>query len=206
MNAPPPSEPIDQTSNPDAIALRAAISVLQVQRQRALADLQTLEQQKQQATAHPEAFAQALMDGTVRARQPQGVLGAPEDSASEDSGTEIHDVGSSKDGSEEVKGSKKLGKAAKERKGGSVGPPTFGQIPAPQNIVRTPPINWAKYHVAGEALDMLHQEQQQRPDPGLPLRDLGSRPPEHQIAAPYSPWKDNVPHGPTRARPDSKKG
>jgi hypothetical protein len=191
METAPPPEPIDESTNPDAIALRAAISVLQVQRQRALQDLRTLEQQREAAVGQPDEFATALAQGKVRSKTTQGMLGAPEDSSSEDSDSDTKDAG------------KKRGKASEETKDSA---PAFGQIPAPQNIVRCPPINWSKYHVAGEALDRLHHEQQVRPDPGLPPRDPTVRPPEHHIAAPFSPWKDKVPDGPSKTKMDPKRG
>lgn len=178
MEKPPAPEAINESTNPDAIALRAAISVLQVQRQRALQDLQTLEQQRETASANAEEFAKALAEGKVRSATPQGILGTWQDpSDSDDSDADTPDDA-----------------AKKKRANAKAAPkaPTFGQIPAPQNIVRCPPINWAKYHVAGDALDKLHLEQQLRPDPGLPSRDPAGRAPEHHIAAPYSPWKDKL--------------
>lgn len=84
--------------------------------------------------------------------------------------------------------------------------PRFGVIPGPQNIVRTPPINWAKYHIVGESLDKLHEEQKARPIPGQPRRDGDPlRAPEHIIAAPYNPWSDKLSDSPMRTRSFSKK-
>lgn len=72
----------------------------------------------------------------------------------------------------------------------------FGDIPSSQNVVRMPPINWAQYHIVGESLDKLHEEQRVRPSPGQPARDEDLRPreraPESVIAAPYNPWTDKV--------------
>ena len=33
------------------------------------------------------------------------------------------------------------------------------EIPIPQNVVRAPPINWAKYQVVGDSLEKLHKDQ-----------------------------------------------
>lgn len=61
-------------------------------------------------------------------------------------------------------------------------------IPGPQKIVRMPPINWDKYHVASEPLERMHLAQQLRPGdhPGT----LHSR--ESVIAAEYDALYDHV--------------
>ncbi|KAK4128394.1 hypothetical protein N657DRAFT_638863 [Parathielavia appendiculata] len=64
--APPPAQPIDFDSNPDVLALKSAISILQLQRARATADLQSLRRAKEAALANPEAFAADLAAGNVR--------------------------------------------------------------------------------------------------------------------------------------------
>lgn len=48
-------------------------------------------------------------------------------------------------------------------------------------MVRCPPIEWAKYHVVGEALDKLHMEQQD-----------GAQGTESVIAGPYNPFVDRL--------------
>jgi hypothetical protein len=58
---PPAPEPIDFESNPDAIALRSAISILQMQRQRAAADMQTLSKAKDEAVQDPEGYVNHLV-------------------------------------------------------------------------------------------------------------------------------------------------
>ena len=159
--------PISESDNSDAIALRSAISILQIQRQQAVRDLKTLEQQKNLATSDPEKFATVLASGGVKKTSKDDVLGLWS--------TEYMDD-----------------QAVPDEKGLKVlGDPAFGPFPKPQNIVRCPPINWAKYHIVGEALDKLHEEQVSHPTLGEPQRDteLG-RPPEHMIAAPYRPWTD----------------
>lgn len=64
--APPPTQPIDFDSNPDVLALKSAISILQLQRARATADIQSLSRARDAALAHPEAFAADLGAGRVR--------------------------------------------------------------------------------------------------------------------------------------------
>ncbi|KAL7797820.1 hypothetical protein V8C43DRAFT_277069 [Trichoderma afarasin] len=68
---PPPSKPIEFESNPDVIALKSAIAVLQMQRMRATADIQALSQIKNEAVEHPDEFARDLAMGKVgRGAQP----------------------------------------------------------------------------------------------------------------------------------------
>lgn len=75
----PGPEPIDFDSNPDTIALKSAISVLQLQRQRAVADMQALSRAKDEAVGDPEAFVSDLVAGKVN--KPQG---AGDDNGSDD--------------------------------------------------------------------------------------------------------------------------
>lgn len=78
---PPAPEPIDFSANPDAIALKSAISVLQVQRQRATADIQALSRAKDDAVRDPEAFVSDLVAGKVNAPQSQLSLNLDDDDA-----------------------------------------------------------------------------------------------------------------------------
>ncbi|KAI9883367.1 MAG: hypothetical protein M1823_004857 [Watsoniomyces obsoletus] len=144
----------------DAIALRAAMSVLELQRERCKADLKKLEQIKDQALANPEAFLEDLRIGRLRHEGDQRAL------------------------------------VSFNGRGSSTGAPnqtmsSFGTIPSPQNVVRCPPINWAKYRVVGEALDKLHAEQTRFPDGGEPPRSA-VRAPEALIACPYRPMADHM--------------
>ncbi|MCJ1434660.1 hypothetical protein MMC27_004029 [Xylographa pallens] len=176
--------PISECDNPDAIALRSAISVLQIQRQRTLRDLQTLERQKTIAVADPERFVHELSSGSVKSASSRGILGGENsDSDSLENQTDL-----SRDHLSIQEGT------------------SFGIIPAPQNIVRCPPVNWAKYHIVGEALDNLHEEQRSRPSSGEPQRDFEIfRESEHVVAAPYRPWADKIPASPARTRSIDKK-
>ncbi len=68
---PPPAEPIAFDDNPDVLALKSAISILQLQRARATADMQALNRAKAAALANPGAFVADLATGRV------GVEGDP---------------------------------------------------------------------------------------------------------------------------------
>ncbi|KAF3056327.1 hypothetical protein GL218_06758 [Daldinia childiae] len=63
--APPPPEPIDFDNNPDVLALKSAISILQLQRRKAAADMALLSRVKTAALAEPEAFVRDLTTGRV---------------------------------------------------------------------------------------------------------------------------------------------
>ena len=158
----PPPVPISESTNSDAIALRAALSVLQLQRLRAVQDLQTLERQKLAATADPEAFSRALTEGKIATSKDERVLA---DFVSSQDVEGNHDSPQPESKTDEV-----------DRKGFHS---EFGTIPSAQNIARCPPITWEKYHVVGEVLDKLHNEQQ-------------AATPE--VTAAYSPWKDKLPN------------
>lgn len=62
---PPASRPIEFETNPDVIALRSAITVLQMQKSRATADIQTLSQIKNDAIEHPDEFIRDLAQGRI---------------------------------------------------------------------------------------------------------------------------------------------
>lgn len=185
---PRPLLPFSESDNPDAIALRSALSILQIQRQQALHDLKTLERQKHIAAADPEAFAAALMAGRVKtARKGGDGFGI---SPRPDLFTTLADEAAADENQTED---------ADETERPASSPPgsKFEDMPGPQDVIRAPPINWAKYHIIGEPLDRLHEEQKARPTPGQPRRGGGEiqSAPKHVIAAPYSPWTDKLPPG-----------
>lgn len=189
-----PLLPFSESDNPDAIALRSALSILHLQRQNALRDLKTLERQKHIARADPEAFAADALAGRVKTARSSG-LGSST-SSSIITPQQDHVLAMNHHGenlSLESQRSKK-----------------FDDMPGPQNIIRAPPINWAKYQIVGEPLDRLHEEQKTRPTPGQPRRDADEDRPgpnHHVIAAPYSPWADKLSDGQAgRTRSLFKKG
>ncbi|KAI4236850.1 MAG: hypothetical protein L6R40_006039 [Gallowayella cf. fulva] len=174
----PPLQPFSESDNPDAIALRSAIAILQLQRQQTLRDLVSLERQKKLAVASPEGFAKAVATGEIKTRS-TGPLGFPTGFAPPQSQ-------SADDGNEEQQAS---GTQTRDNAVHSA----FEDIPAPQSIVRCPPVNWAKYHVLGQPLDDLHEEQRRRPVDGHGKQnDAPARGEEHVIAAPYNPFKDRL--------------
>ncbi|KAI4186744.1 MAG: hypothetical protein L6R41_003291 [Letrouitia leprolyta] len=173
----PPLEPFSESDNPDAIALRSALSILQIQRQQALQDLKTLEHQKKVAADDPEGFSKAAAAGKIRT-QSSGVLGSEPGF----SPSPLQAPGVSQD--EDLTKNTTNSNASAGIK--------YGNVPGPQNVVRCPPINWAKYHVMGEPLDKLHEEKRRRPISDYSDADNPHTGGEHRIAAPYNPWKDNL--------------
>ncbi|KAJ5091140.1 hypothetical protein NUU61_006010 [Penicillium alfredii] len=165
----PPPVPISESENPDAIALRSAISILQLQKQQSLRDIQALDRMKEVAAADPEGFARELAAGRLRTEDHGAVIQFSEDD-SMDTGDED--------------------KSEKGADGDVTSGSKFGRIPPPQNVVRMPPINWAKYQVVGEPLDRMHEEQLRRPTSGEPRRREPA--PEHVLASPYRPLVDKL--------------
>ncbi|RAK79101.1 uncharacterized protein BO72DRAFT_51988 [Aspergillus fijiensis CBS 313.89] len=171
--AEPAPVPISESENPDAIALRSAISILQLQKQQSLRDIRTLDEMKRAAAADPEGFARELAAGNLTAKDKGGFINFSHDPTH---------GGEDEDEDDEMEDDSKEGKAS-----------GFGTIPPPQNVVRMPPINWAKYHVVGESLDKMHEEQRRRPSAGEPRRDESAqRAPEYLLASPYRPLTDKL--------------
>ena len=157
--------------------------------------MQTLEKQKEAAVANPEAFARDVASGKIKARGMRDILGPigemPPGLASVDSNLEGERATAVEEDAVEMDDSEDEDDKPTAEPGSA-----FGEIPSEQNVVRMPPINWAKYHIVGESLDKLHAEQRARPVAGQPLRDEDLKPrqraPEHVIAAPYDPWRDKL--------------
>ncbi|KAF7716603.1 Uncharacterized protein PECH_004413 [Penicillium ucsense] len=179
----PPPVPISESENPDAIALRSAISILQMQKQQTLRDIRSLDRLKEAAAADPEAFARELAGGRLRTEDRGTVIQFSEDDAMDTD--EENEQPEGFEGSQEKNGS------------GS----RFGRIPQPQNIVRMPPINWAKYQIVGEPLERMHEEQLRRPTPGEPRQQPA---PEYLLASPYRPLVDQLDSPPVRPARASK--
>lgn len=187
----PPSLPFSSEDSPDGIALRAALSSLQFQKQKAQQDIQTLDQIKKQAMADPERFRQELVAGRLKEQRPD--FGSIRD---------ILDAAEEGDDDEEVVfGARDEARNSQVAEVPDPQPSSFSQpaesanstppfppIPGPQDVVRMPPINWEKYHVVGEALDALHEQQRRWPG-STPGQERGR---EHALAAPYSPFYDKL--------------
>ena len=159
----PPAEPVSLEENPDAIAVRAAISILQLQRQQSLQDIRDLNKMKTAALKDPEAFLADLRAGKVSNRDKK-------DPTTHDNTEPLPSVN-----------------------GMPSGQSSFGTIPEPQNVVRAPAINWSKYHIVGEPLDKLHEAQRRRPDLGeAESEEYNDNRPDYVIAAPYRPFIDKL--------------
>ncbi|TAQ89546.1 hypothetical protein B7494_g2123 [Chlorociboria aeruginascens] len=171
----PPPEPITLESNPDAIALRSAIAILQLQSRNATKDIRTLQRIKERARENPDEFSKALMGGELNPRKEALFNPATYESDEE----------------EEANAAPQNGEKA------------WPQLPTPQNVVRCPPIKWTQYAIVGESLDKLHEDQKARPSEGMPqiLRPDGTlhyggdgqrRAYDTGVAAPYNPGKDKI--------------
>ena len=207
--SPPPPQPFSSEDATDAIALRAAISSLQFQKKKAQDDIRALEKIRKQALDDPEVFKNELAAGRLNERKPQiGDLRAildQADSDSEDGDGEHARLGASADDEEVSNGAQETTKlveipdsqpsrpttssSTRPPQTNAHNPPPFDSIPGPQNVVRMPYINWEKYHISGDALDSMHEQQRRWPGNFAYGQDRGR---EHVVAAPYSPWLDSL--------------
>lgn len=172
--------PIAEDTNPDVVALRAALDVLQLQRQRALRDIAALREGKEKAVADPQGFARSLERGELSSEGRGQVyeLRVPDIYAGGyDGEEEDEDETMGEDGGE---GQRLRGDG--EAKG------KFEPLPEAQDVVRCPPVNWDKYQVVGAALDRLHEEQRARPADG----NGGGGGLDHAVVAPYRPFIDGI--------------
>jgi hypothetical protein len=192
----PPPQPFSSEDSADAVALRAAISSLQFQKQKAQSDLQTLDALKKQALAEPQRYRRELVAGRLKEQRPdfgsiRDVLDAPEEEGDDDDevvlgAREEHELPTSRTGLQPGEQAARHDSTAQQGKDTDA---SFSRIPGPQNIVRMPPVNWDKYHIVGESLDALHEQQRKWPG-SLPGGDNRGR--EHSVAAPYSPFYDTL--------------
>lgn len=209
----PPPVPISESDNPDVIALRSAISILQIQKQQALKDIRTLDHLKQLADKDPEWFAREIL--ASREDNNGSTDGLPDLSNIGFGGA---DAEVEEEDEEEEEEEKEGAENQKQDGGKDISPSSLkGKIPKPQNVVRMPPINWAKYQIVGEPLDKMHQEQLLRPSSGEPRPydyDTTQQPrqqqlpqqraPEHVLAAPYRPLVDKL-ESPVKSKGGAKK-
>lgn len=142
LSRPPPSAefidqpealPVSLDDNPDAIAMRAALSILQMQRQQSLRDIRDLDKMKTAAIEDPEAFVEHLKASKLSNGPRQGV-----------------DVDYADQSEEEGENSEPSD-------------PQFPRFPSAQNVVRAPPVEWTKYGIVGEPLDKMHEAQRRYP-------------------------------------------
>jgi hypothetical protein len=168
MEEVPEPLPVSLDDSPDAIALRATLSILQIQRQQALKDIRELDKMKKGALESPEQFVNELQMGKL---QPQAR-----------SGVEVDDLPPPVD--EKATNSSK-----------------FGHFPPAQNIVRTPPVEWTKYHIVGEPLERIHRAQQRYPGSADQLTENADHARPQAIAEPYRPFVDRLEQTKTAANP-----
>lgn len=181
----PPSVPISESDNPDAIALRSAISLLQLQREKSKRDLKALEELKLAAIQDPQGFVRSLQEQRAQAARAHNDVLTPT----------LAGLADLAEGDDEDSGAgQQSGPGRKDSANVDPKPELkFPAIPQPQNVVRCPPIEWAKYHIIGEPLNKMHEEQKKWPGSSEPPKLAnGHRAPPHSIAAPYSPFKDAV--------------
>ncbi|KAL4980928.1 hypothetical protein BDW66DRAFT_156068 [Aspergillus desertorum] len=130
---PPPAVPISESDNPDAIALRSAISILQLQKQQSIRDIRTLERMKEAVAEDPERFARELVNGRLTRKEQGGFIDFNHEEEDRDEDTEMSD-------------------------GGVRRISTLGTLPAAQNVVRMPAINWANFVV----LHLVNRDEMRR--------------------------------------------
>jgi hypothetical protein len=179
----PPPKPFSGVSSADASALRSSIGLLQMQKAQTLEDIRVLEESKRLALEDPEAYVEAVKRGDLRPAMSTGKV-IPDLINSASSGEEREDAA---DGQQQTEDSLR---------------PRFPPLPAPQNIVQMPAINWAKYGIVGDALDKMHEEQRTNPTLGAPeiMASRSAQPtpldlnqpssekaPRHYLAKPYNP-------------------
>ncbi|KAH7076771.1 hypothetical protein BKA63DRAFT_510723 [Paraphoma chrysanthemicola] len=196
----PPSVAISESENPDAIALRSAISLLQLQREKSKRDLKALAELKSAAVSDPTGFAKSIQETRAKAAQSYNDVLTPTLAGLADSAA---------DNEVEVKVEEGTSNARKDSAdvGAQSGAPRFPAIPQPQNVVRCPPVNWAKYHIVGEPLDKMHEEQKKWPGHAEPPRtQSGARAPPHSVAKPYSPFTDGIGKPSASPAPQPPKG
>ena len=204
----PSPQPFSSEDSTDAIALRAAISALQFQKKKAQDDLRTLQATKQHALDNPQQFRDALAAGRLKEHRPQfGGVQAIFDQAESDDDEERAALGADaedevmQDGDDEASARPlEVPDSQPSRPSTSSGkqpeappqakPADFSQIPGPQNVVRMPHINWEKYHIVGEPLDRMHEQQRRWPGSSFAYGQDKGR--EYAVAAPYSPFYDQL--------------
>lgn len=193
----PPNLPFSSEDATDAIALRAAISTLQFQKMKAKDDLKTLESIKQLALDDPNHFKTELAAGRLNESRPklgdlQAILDGSDDEEEDVDDEQEVKLGASRDdeGAEQntanIAPKKEISKSPSPTKDADTAK-SFPRIPGPQSVVRMPPVNWDKYGIVGEPLEKMHAQQQKWPGGGP---HMGGR--EHTIAAPYSPFLDDL--------------
>ncbi|RKF83527.1 hypothetical protein GcM3_012046 [Golovinomyces cichoracearum] len=183
--APPSPKPINFHENIDVLALKSTISLLQLQKATATRDIRTLQRIKIRALQNPQEFARALMSGDIKTRSDP--LFHPGSNFDKHDKEDVQSISTDQNDHQFPR------------------PTTcsWEKLPAPQNIVRAPPINFAQYAIVPDSLDKLHSDQLSRPTEGIPRHigpdgdyiDMGEgnrRECDMGVAAPYQPSRDKI--------------
>ncbi|KAM3078122.1 hypothetical protein ACMFMG_002576 [Clarireedia jacksonii] len=168
----PKPEQINLDENPDVLAMRSTISILQLQARKAERDMLALQRIKERALGDPEGFVRSLRGGEVRS---EGMVDESMESSSDEDEEEDETRGNGNDAMEDVKLESENevrinGQTDFDTRREGANKEKWEKLPTPQNIVRCPPINWAKYGVVGESLDKMHEDQIRRPSEGFPAK------------------------------------
>ena len=182
--------------------MRAAISSLQFQKKKAQDDIRELERIRKKALDEPALFKSELAAGRLNEQRPQvaslqSILDEADSDDDEDEDEDVVMAGAEEEEGpryqngvkSEVPDSQQTSRPSTSSSSKANASQPFGQIPGPQNIVRMPYVNWDKYHISGESLDALHEQQRKWPGSFNYGHDRGR---EHVVAAPYSPWLDSL--------------
>ncbi|KAI9894203.1 MAG: hypothetical protein M1814_004057 [Vezdaea aestivalis] len=149
--------PATLAKNTDAIAVRAALSILTLQRQRAEQHIYQLDDLNAAARRDPALFLKALEAGKLRGEDGREVKRRR---------VEVGDSAEEEDDDDEEE------EEEEEDEGEGEEESTFPVFPAPQSIVRCPPINWAKYRILAAPLDKIHELELRAPSLGQPAPPL----------------------------------
>jgi hypothetical protein len=196
---PPPAVPIAESENTDVIALRSALSILQMQKQTATRDIRMLDRMRQTALEDPEGYVKALLE-RVNSNQSQtvggganGLLddtvkriveglwakGMDHDEALKHvraafgaSENDVQMTGTEEEDDEAANDDESESDSDGDETTSKTKDEKFQPPPKAQNVFRMPPINWSKYAVVGDALDRIHEGEKRRPTLGEPHTNL----------------------------------
>jgi hypothetical protein len=154
-----------------------------MQREKSKQDIKTLQELKVAAISDPQAFARSLEAQAKRKTKTSSDISDPALAG-------VSDSEALGDGERNENGE---GESTDKASNLDDATSKFPSLPQPQNIIRCPPVEWAKYHIVGEPLDKMHEEQKRWPGSSEPPRTQhGQRAPPHAVASPYSPFTDAV--------------